>query len=392
MIPYASSGTRLEAIGYADEGAVFFDTMHDEHLSADCVYEQTEAGDWVCAPTLQRSLIYLDADCTQPAVEEQPFTESTGEVFSLSDGTGRSGADTVLVPKHTPAYRVTDEIFKSDGSTTYAEDTLSIYVRSTATQCTGPRLANRHVVVVPPSIFRVTPLDDDQLVKATVRHLPLQNQLSLQRLVTDDGSQLSGHVEHAGRECEIQRDGRCVPEPVAKPFIYADPDCKEWSWGLATPSDPSLTIYGVQPTNDVSSVYELTPTTTVYSQETKVEMVTVDGQTMIVEVVVGCNAMDVSSSTTLTYYRRSREVTDQIPKLDTVQLGAPTSLSPIWFFGLAPSNTRVQIQIHSPDGDWVKPNIRTSDGSVCAVYYSSYKDTCLLKDGVTRVPVSEVRL
>src|SRR6478752_8532187 len=72
MIPYASSGTRLEAIGYADEGAVFFDTMHDEHLSADCVYEQTEAGDWVCAPTLQRSLIYLDADCTQPAVEEQP--------------------------------------------------------------------------------------------------------------------------------------------------------------------------------------------------------------------------------------------------------------------------------------------------------------------------------
>lgn len=46
----------------------------------------------------------------------------------------------------------------------------------------------------------------------------------------------------------------------------------------------------------------------------------------------------------------------------------------------------------TPTPSWVKPNVRTSTGSVCAVYYPGYEDKCLLKDEVSVVPVTEVEL
>ncbi len=39
MVPYATSGTRLAAIGYADGDAVFFKTMRDTQLGFDCTFE-----------------------------------------------------------------------------------------------------------------------------------------------------------------------------------------------------------------------------------------------------------------------------------------------------------------------------------------------------------------
>jgi hypothetical protein len=43
-------------------------------------------------------------------------------------------------------------------------------------------------------------------------------------------------------------------------------------------------------------------------------------------------------------------------------------------------------------GDWVRPNIRTSNGSACAVYHPGYEDKCLFMDGLTFLPVTEVKL
>ena len=83
---------------------------------------------------------------------------------------------------------------------------------------------------------------------------------------------------------------------------------------------------------------------------------------------------------------------EQLPKIDTVQLGT-AELSPVWFFELlSDGKTKVQVQIHSPDGNWVTPNIRTKSGSVCAVYDDRYKDQCLMKDGQSSLPVTEVKL
>jgi len=409
MVPYATSGARLTAVGYAAEGAVFFGTMRDTQLNrtevqtdaanelsgTDCAFEQIEGGDWVCSPSEKRSLIYLDEHCTEPAVEVPAAMEATGTVFAVSNSSSSftgGGDDTILVPTHAPVYRIADRVFESDGSTTFAEESISIYTPDVGTNCSGPRMANRHVVVSPPSVFRVTKVPDSELVKATMRRVALKDGLGLLRLVSDDGAQLSGRLELGGRPCELQRDGRCVPAPVAERSQYADPECKELAFQLATPPSQGTTIYGVdRASDDTSTVYELTPITTLYSQETRVDMVTMNGQPTPVVVVTGCKSLDVSSAATA-YYRHGREVTDQLPRIDTVQLGTP-ELSPIWFFALlSDGETKAQVQIHSPDGDWVRPNIRTKSGSVCAVYDPRYKDECLMKDGLSSLPVTEVKL
>lgn len=408
MVPYATSGTRLTAVGYADEGAVFFATMRDTQLGhaeaqvdaelalsgTDCAFEQLAGGDWVCSPKNKQSLIYLDEHCTEPAVEVPALTNATGAVFALSNSSSSSsdGDNTILLPTHTPVYRVADRVFESDGSTTFAEESLSIYAPGVGTDCVGPRMANRHVVVNPPSIFRVTPVADSELVRATMRHVPLRNGLAMQRLVSDDGAELSGRLERSGRPCELQRDGRCVPAPVAEWALYADPECKERAFQLPRPSSAGTTVYGVdRAADDTSTVYELTPITTLYSEETRVDVVTMNGQPTPVVVVTGCKSLDFSSAAAA-YYRRASEVTDQLPKIDTVQLGT-AELSPLWFFELlSDGKTKVQVQIHSPDGNWVKPNIRTKSGSVCAVYDDRYEDKCLMKDGQSSLPVTQVKL
>jgi hypothetical protein len=267
---------------------------------------------------------------------------------------------------------------------------MSIYEKSIAGKCVGPRAANWHVVIVPPSIFRAAPVADSELVRATVRQVPLKDGLTLERLVTDDGAQLSGHLTLAGTECELEQDGRCVPVPVAERVRFADPDCKEYAFQPAKGAKADQTRYGVDTTPEgTSHVYELSRTDTLYSQITRVDMVMVDGHTVPMEVVVGCEAHDVSSAI---YYRRAREISEQLPRLGSVQLGT-AELFPTWFFGvLSASDTRVQVQIHSPVENWVRPNIHVKNGSVCAVYDANYENQCLVMEGAPSVPVADVNL
>lgn len=379
MVPFATSGTRLEALGYTDDDAVFFAKLRDTELGFDCAFEQSEAGDFLCAPLQKQALVYLDADCTEPAVEKPAHSTPTGEYFGVLSSPSASsggGADTVLLPTHSPVYRIAEEVFASNGVDTYAEDTLTLYTSSSAGECVGPRVANPHVVARPPSIFRVTPVSDSELIKAATRQVALEDGLTLERLVTQDGAQLSGHLAFAGRQCELQRDGRCVPAPVAPRALFADANCEEYTFELPTGLSTGTPVYGVEPAlDDTSTVYELSLTTTVYARR-------FGG---------GCEAIDVSNDRNA-HYRRARDVTEQFPKLNIVELGAGRVL-PSWFFSLlAGTNTKVLVQMHSPDGDWVKPNFRTSDGSVCAVYDASYKDRCLLKDGLSSLAVTPVRL
>lgn len=377
MVPFAISGSRLEATGYAGDDAVVFGKLRDTQLGFDCAFELTEGGEWLCAPTEKRSLVYLDSGCTKAAVEEPAFSTPVGKEFGLeaSNYTSSGGADTVLLLTHDPVYRVAEEVFASNGVDTYAEETLSIFT-GTPNQCVGPRRANRHVVTRPPSVFRVSTVADSELIKAAVREVALESGLALERLVTEDGAQLSGHLKFAGRECTLQRDGRCVPAPVAERFLFANSACTEFAFSLPSGTDTGDALYGVEPAaDDTSAVYELSRTTSVYTERA-------DGS---------CEAIDVSAGG-IPYYRRGREVSVQFPKLNVLQLG-DGSIRPSWFFStLAGTQTRVLVQMHSPDGDWVKPNVRTSNGSVCAVYDTRYPNQCLMKDGLSSVPVSPVPL
>jgi hypothetical protein len=231
------------------------------------------------------------------------------------------------------------------------------------------------------------------LVEATVRQVPLTDGLALERLVTDDGAQISGPLEFDRRACELQRDGRCVPGPVAQPALFTDAACTEYAFRLPTGATPVEPIYGAeQQQDDTSKAYELTPTNVVYTERTQIEQVTTDGGTLPMPVVT-CEKIDLGTlATTLVYYQRTREVTAELPKLGALELGSAL-LYPSWFFGtLSTGDARILLQIHSPEGNWVTPNIRTKDGSVCAVYDARFKDQCLAIDGVTFLPVSEVNL
>jgi hypothetical protein len=182
-----------------------------------------------------------------------------------------------------------------------------------------------------------------------------------------------------------------VPTPVPELFEYADADCTEYAFRLRTSAKPGATTYGVErATGDSVKVYELSPITRFYSRQTRVDIVMQDGHAVPVQVVTGCTSTDVTIVPSM-LYRRGREVTEQFPTLGTVQLGS-ADLRPTWFFGkVAGSDTRILVQIHSPDGNWALPNIATSDGSVCMVY-DNEDSRCVRKDGTSWVTISDVAL
>ena len=78
------------------------------------------------------------------------------------------------------------------------------------------------------------PIDERELVRGERVSLKINDALRLMRLLADDGAELNlGVTDAAGTACEFQRDGECVPEPIARAsgsgggkFTLArDPEC-----------------------------------------------------------------------------------------------------------------------------------------------------------------------
>lgn len=387
MVPFASSGTRLSAIGYSDDAAVFFDTMRDTQLGIDCLFEASEPGAWLCSPKPKVDVLYLDADCKAPAT---PGQVKTGDLVGGVRSSGSSpsgGADTFIATEHTPVYRVAEMVYK--GVEAGPGDYQVYAFNSSSKTCvsTEPRLAKGA-----PSIFRLTAIADTELVKATARDVRLQGGLVLERLVTADGAEMSGNLKTDGQRCDLQLDGRCAPTPLAAKGEFVDPACTEQAYFLSSIAPTMTTVYAVEATLDQSSkVYQLSPISSLYFQTTRIDTVTEDGVPMHIPVVTGCQAED-RFVTTSGFYRVAQDITDRLPKVDHVQLGGAI-LFPSWFVGVVAGNqAQIQLQIHSPDWNWIKPNIRTSGRTVCSVYDDRWKDQCLCKDGATFLPVKEVKL
>ncbi len=340
-------------------------------------------------------LRYLDAACSEPVVEQAAYGDATGIVFGFqatTDAVSHSG-DTVLSTSHSPSYRITEQVFQSKGfsGTGFAEDVMSIYDLSRM-GCVGPQTANWHAVLTPPSLFRAEPFPDSGLVKATVREVPLKNGLTLERLVTDDGAQLSGNLELNGTPCELERNGSCVVKPVAREYEFADPDCTESAFKLESGAVAGPVVYGLKSDlSDAIEIDELTPASALYYRVYRTDMVMQDGNTVAVQVLTGCASADLSNDRSV-YYRRKRDVPRRAPRLDLVQIGSG-DLIPNWLTGVVSANgARIQVQSHSPNAGWVTPNVGTRNGSVCAVYDQRYPDLCMVMSGMADVRVTEVNL
>jgi hypothetical protein len=360
--------------------------MRDTQLGIDCTFEAIEPGAWLCSPKQKTDVLYLDAGCKEPATTNY---FKTGELVggSTSSSSSSGGADTVLLPEHSPVYRVADMVYKG---TEGGPGDYQVYALNTVSKMcvsTQPRQAKGS-----PNIYRLTPVADTDLVKATPREVPLKGGLTLERLVTADGAELSGRLKLEGQPCELQRDGRCAPTPLATSSVFADADCTERAYSLRSKAPDGTAVYAVEGVLDQpTKVYQLSALSSLYSQTTRMDMVTQNGMPMYVTVVTGCQAVDIAGSTS-GYYRRAQEVTERLPMLGAVQLGSAV-LFPNWFLGVVLGNdAQIQVQIHSPDATWVKPNIHTNSGTVCSVYDGRYKDQCLCKDGQTFLPVTEVKL
>jgi hypothetical protein len=391
MVPYAKSGTRLAAIGYSDDGAVFFSNMRDTQLGFDCEFEKAEAGDWLCSPKTRVNVLFLDAGCKQPAMAGEPFSGDplglgpvVGTTTSVSSAASSGGSDTVLVSLHGPVYRVAEKVYEAEAfGSSYEVYEWNSYSK----QCVVAQPSAGKGV---PSIYRLTPIADTELVKATTRDVVLQGGLTVERLVTDDGAELSGNLKLNGKPCQLLANGRCALLPLATSSGYSESSCKERAYALASKVAADVPVYALDQTTDgMLRVYDTTALGAAYFEQTRVDPPTPDSP-MAVFVVTGCSATaaDVSGL----YYRRAQDITESLPKLESVRVGSAL-LYPTWYVGVVAANeARIQLQIHSTDASWVRPNIETSTGTVCTVYAAQVVTRCTNKDGLTSEMITQVKL
>lgn len=76
LLLLAGSGQRLKAMALIASEAAQFQYIQDSAFGEPCEFVQTADGQGLlCVPTLQLSVIYLDAQCTQPVVAVDPQSQ-----------------------------------------------------------------------------------------------------------------------------------------------------------------------------------------------------------------------------------------------------------------------------------------------------------------------------
>ena len=242
-LDFAQSGSRLVAMGYSSNEAKVFRTFHDSKLGFDCHFVSDAAGAFQrCVPDEASAVIYTDAGCSEPATWERwgPRRWAAGEAVSgVADAsTGDCPGD---ASPHREVYRVaeqlTEEVLGPPAQPLFA------LVDSRCQLATPPAKGT-------PAVHRLVPLAETELVRAQTISVNLGDGLRLTRLVADDGAALNWGITGADRvSCEIQRDGECVPEPIARPsslasLVLASPsasaDGKFWSALNADCSEPAF--------------------------------------------------------------------------------------------------------------------------------------------------------
>lgn len=235
-------------MGYSSNDARVFRTFHDSQLDFDCEFVSAADGtEQICVPRSRVTVVYTDPDCREPAGWlERSDGSSTGDAVSSGPGAPVTSCPGET-PAHRDAYRIGELLAEERVP---GELGLRLFERSQG----GCHTATPPGKVAPPT-YRLTPLSESDLARGKRVSLDLGAGLRLARLVADDGAELNlGVTGSDGTACELQRDGECVPEPIARPsqessgkFLTAlNPDCSEPAFEAPYWSNCGDAKYGVQ--------------------------------------------------------------------------------------------------------------------------------------------------
>ena len=208
-LPFATSGQRLQALGYVADGAEQFRSMYDSQLGFDCDFALDGAGsDLRCVPTRTAQVIYGDANCTEPATWYDPWFAWT----SLTLGTKLAVGDWVsgeLVATVGERMR-TGEVFEL-GEQLYPAGIpdggpAKVYEREGAA-CKPAYPPGKEF----PAVNRLIPHLRSELVAARTVNVSVGGGFSLRRQMAEDGAQLTVEITNAvGSSCVAQGASDCA--------------------------------------------------------------------------------------------------------------------------------------------------------------------------------------
>ena len=249
-LDFAQSGSRLVALGYSSNEARVFRTFHDQQLGFDCDFVPEATGELQrCMPSAGAIVVYTDAGCSEPAAWDE--SAWAGQGWAVGDSVSSIAREGYLgcpgaAPPHRDAYRVAEQLSEE----VIGVPALPLFeLRDSRCQPATPPAK------VTPPVYRLVPLVEAELVRGQRVSLNVGGGLRLTRLVADDGAEHSLGVTGAERTaCEFQRDGECVPEPIARPaspssdrfWTALDADCSEPAFLTPYPSACGAARFGVQ--------------------------------------------------------------------------------------------------------------------------------------------------
>jgi len=216
-LDFAQSGARLVAMGYSSNEAQVFRTFHDSSLGFDCNFVPDAAGvHQRCVPSTTATIVYTDAGCSEPAAwDESTWGQPGWEVGDTLSGIPSGDTSTCpgQAPPHRAAYRVAELLTEE----VLGPPSIPLFALNGA-RC-QPTIGPAKIT---PPVHRLVPMLETELARAERVSLNLGGGLRVTRLVSDDGAELSVGVTGADRTpCGLQRDGECVPEPIAAPPSFA---------------------------------------------------------------------------------------------------------------------------------------------------------------------------
>lgn len=266
-LDFVRSGSRLTAMGYSSNEARVFRTFHDEQLDADCDFASNGNGtEQRCVPSARLRPVFTDEACTEPAGWAEPFETKRLEVGTTVSTLAAPREDSCPgeAPQARVAYRVTEQLSEEG----FGASSIPIFEIAEGTCRTAAPIAK-----VTPAAYRLVPIPEAELVKAEPKNLDMGDGLRLVRLVAEDGAELNvGMTDERQTACELQLDGECVPEPIARPgqpisgkFWQAlNADCTQPAFWAPYADRCGSPTFGVDNDGHALEMRALTPATRTY--------------------------------------------------------------------------------------------------------------------------------
>ena len=264
-LDFARSGTRVRALGYSSNEARVFRTFHDQELGFDCTFVSDEAGrDQRCVPTPEVTMVYTDASCTEPAA----WADGPQRPLAVGEAVRGGGSDELTcpgdAPLHRDAYRVGERL---------REESIGGSPNGLFQLYGGRCQAASPPAKIFPAVVRLIPIPEGELARGHRARVDVGGGLALTRLLADDGAEVTlGVTGTDGTACAFQRDGECVPEPIARPasllsdkfYTALNADCSAPAFDMPYQLACGVPKYGVDDDGGRPRVRAMAPAAAVF--------------------------------------------------------------------------------------------------------------------------------